>query len=95
LRVFTGLSTRTAPPEVVASWPHPNYVNPETQGPALTYVCIVFTSFSFFLVTARIYARLLITKALGLDDLFCILSLVSPLRTAAMIELTYLRSCRL
>ncbi|EEQ32890.1 conserved hypothetical protein [Microsporum canis CBS 113480] len=33
-----------APPEVVATWPEPNYVNPEHQGPHL--MIIVITSFT-------------------------------------------------
>jgi hypothetical protein len=52
-------------------------VNPETHGPALVRICIAFSILILLLVTARIYARTFITRALGLDDLFCVISMVS------------------
>ena len=47
------------------------------RGPALLVVSLVFTATAVCLVTARVYSRIFITRAPGLDDLFCILSLVS------------------
>ena len=67
----------SAPPEVVASWPRPNYVDPVTEGPALVILGIVLGAVASFLVTARIYSRLFITRAPGLDDFLIVLSLVS------------------
>ncbi|KAL8664208.1 MAG: hypothetical protein Q9168_007955 [Polycauliona sp. 1 TL-2023] len=57
--------------EVIASWMSshtPNYVNPETRGPALTVVNIVFIILVFFVVGLRYYTRLRITKSFGIDD---------------------------
>lgn len=54
---------------MIESWPKPNYVDPVTQGPALVYVCIVFSALSLAVVTARIYSRIFITKAPGADDI--------------------------
>ncbi|KAL8779319.1 MAG: hypothetical protein Q9213_006999 [Squamulea squamosa] len=54
--------------EIVATWPKPNYVNPETRGPALTVVNIVFIILVFLFVGLRYYTRIRITKSFGLDD---------------------------
>jgi hypothetical protein len=54
---------------VIESWPKPNYIDPVTRGPALIYVCIVFSALSLAIVIARIYSRIFITRAPGADDL--------------------------
>ncbi|KAL8663169.1 MAG: hypothetical protein Q9202_004101 [Teloschistes flavicans] len=54
--------------EIIASWPKPNYVNPETRGPALTVVNIVFIILVVLVVALRFYTRLRITRSFGLDD---------------------------
>lgn len=68
---------RSPPPEVLASWPTPNYVNPERRGNA----SVVVQSILVVLVTAvliiRLYARIVITRAgIGLDDTMMIISWV-------------------
>ena len=72
----TDLVHDTAPPSVIATWPHPNYVDPVTEGPALMVVGIVLGSITMLLVAARIYSRLFITRAPGIDDLLIVISLV-------------------
>ncbi|KIW70237.1 hypothetical protein PV04_02527 [Phialophora macrospora] len=62
-------------PSVIATWPKPNYVNPDTRGPGLVYICIVFGAIGIITVTARLYSRLFITKAPGLDDLLVVIAL--------------------
>ncbi|KAI4266450.1 MAG: hypothetical protein L6R38_008734, partial [Xanthoria sp. 2 TBL-2021] len=54
--------------EVIASWPKPNYVNPDTRGPALTVVNIVFIVLVFIVVGLRYYTRIRITRSFGIDD---------------------------
>jgi hypothetical protein len=54
---------------VIASWPKPNYIDPVTQGPALIYLCIVFSCLILASVAARTYSRIFLTKAPGIDDL--------------------------
>ncbi|KFY36082.1 hypothetical protein V494_05344 [Pseudogymnoascus sp. VKM F-4513 (FW-928)] len=66
---------RSPPPEVLASWPKPNYVDPERRGNA----SVVVQSILVVLVTAflaiRLYARIIITRAgIGLDDAMIIIS---------------------
>lgn len=69
------LMDRKAPASVIASWPPPNYVNPESRGPGLEIICILFSVLATALVTARLYARVVITRAPGWDDLLIVLGL--------------------
>lgn len=68
---------RKAPPEVVASWPTPNLINPETRGPALMYLSIFLAALGLVVVSARIYSRIFITKAPGIDDILITLGWVA------------------
>ncbi|KAL8730098.1 MAG: hypothetical protein Q9166_004297 [cf. Caloplaca sp. 2 TL-2023] len=63
---------------IIDSWPKPNFVNPETRGPALTVVNIVFIILVFLVVGLRYYTRIRITKSFGLDDWVIGASLVRP-----------------
>jgi hypothetical protein len=58
-----------APPGVIKSWPRPNYVDPITHDWAGTVVVIVVFVLSIAVFTARIWARLVLAKNAGLDDL--------------------------
>ncbi|KIW47200.1 uncharacterized protein PV06_02794 [Exophiala oligosperma] len=69
------VDTLHPPPSVIATWPKPNYVDPATRGPALEYICIIFSVIGLVIVAARVYSRLFITKAPGLDDLLVVLAL--------------------
>ncbi|KIV85503.1 hypothetical protein PV11_01194 [Exophiala sideris] len=69
------VDTLHPPASVIATWPKPNYINPQNRGPALEYVCIVLAAVGTAIVTARIYSRLFITKAPGFDDLLIVLAL--------------------
>ena len=64
-------------PEAVASWPAPNYVNPERRGPELYIVNGIFFFLASVTVTVRLYARIHIRKWFGPDDLFIVLAFVS------------------
>ncbi|WEW55124.1 hypothetical protein PRK78_000552 [Emydomyces testavorans] len=59
---------REPPPEVVASWPKPNYVNPEYQGPQLIILGFVLVSISCVVVGIRLFVRLHMKKSAGWDD---------------------------
>lgn len=79
------------PPSVVASWPPPNYVNPETQGVGVIVVGLTFTCLAMLLVLARLWSRLFITRAPGMDDLFAVLALVCEIGLLGIIiDSTYL-----
>lgn len=40
----------------------------ESQGPLVTTVSIVFAVISFLTIAIRLYARLFVSKSLGIDD---------------------------
>jgi hypothetical protein len=57
------------PPEVLLSWPNPNYVNPEERGWEAPIVMIVMLAITTIIYIARIWARFKVAKNLGLDDI--------------------------
>ncbi|PGH18063.1 hypothetical protein AJ79_00690 [Helicocarpus griseus UAMH5409] len=59
---------RNPPPEVMATWPKPNYVNPEYQGPAMPIIGIVFLAISVIVVTLRLFVRIHMKRSAGYDD---------------------------
>ncbi|KAJ4391468.1 hypothetical protein N0V93_005085 [Gnomoniopsis smithogilvyi] len=70
------------PLSVLSSFPAPNFVNPETAGPA----AFITVSILLFLVTVllgiRIYTRLWISRGFGLDDIFIMLAYIPTLAFA-------------
>ena len=67
---------RIPPTEVLLTFPTPNYTNPETRGPALVIVNGVFIVLTVIAVALRVYTRVVITRLIGWDDIFCVLGLV-------------------
>lgn len=59
---------RLPPPEVVASWPVPNYINPEKQGPTLLIVELTTLSIALICLGLRLYARKQRLGVLAADD---------------------------
>lgn len=66
------------PPEVLMSWPLPNYVNPVTRGSAVLIVNIVTITIAFLVTCLRLYTRFRITCTPGLDDILIVIALVCP-----------------
>lgn len=64
------------PPEVLLSWPRPNYINPETHDWSGTIVVIAFLGLAIAVYTARIWARLVLAKNAGLDDLIMSIAII-------------------
>ncbi|KAK8058879.1 hypothetical protein PG994_009327 [Apiospora phragmitis] len=58
------------PPEVVASWPVPDYKHPRRQGPAGEIVVYVLTAIVTVMIAIRMYTRIHITRGFGMDDGF-------------------------
>lgn len=57
------------PPDVILNWPPPNRINPEErgwEGPIALIIILVITVIVFI---ARIWARLMVSKNAGMDDL--------------------------
>lgn len=71
---------RTIPPEVLLSWPTPNYTNPVTKGNALVVVNSIFIVLVVIVVGLRLYTRIWIKRWFGLDDVFIVLALVRLLK---------------
>lgn len=67
---------------VKLSWPNPNLDDPVTRGPALIVLSIILPALTLLLVSARLWGRFFITRAPGVDDAFCVLSLVGVLEPA-------------
>jgi hypothetical protein len=59
---------RLPPPEVVASWPTPNYTNPEKQAPTLLIVELTTLSIALICLVLRLYIRRKKLGKLELDD---------------------------
>jgi hypothetical protein len=70
-------------PEVMASYPTPNYVDPVRRGPALYIFNSMFIFIMLVCVTLRLYTRIFIRKWFGLDDAFilCAVVCLSPCQT--------------
>lgn len=68
---------RNPPPEVVATWPKPNYVTPERRGPGLLITQVILLTITTGFLLMRIYARVWITRArVGVDDILVVVSYV-------------------
>lgn len=67
---------RLPPPQVLLTWPTPNYVDPLTRGNDALIVNIVCLSFAFVVTLLRLYTRLKITYSPGLDDALIVIALV-------------------
>ena len=61
---------------VIAEWPHPIYVNPQTRGPALFVLNTTFQCLSTIFVLARVYTRARIVRWFGMDDIFIVVAWV-------------------
>ncbi|KAF2177469.1 hypothetical protein K469DRAFT_603311 [Zopfia rhizophila CBS 207.26] len=64
------------PSSVLTSWPRPNYANPETRGWAVPIVLIALLTFTFIVYSARMWARLMVAKNAGLDDLLMSIAMI-------------------
>jgi hypothetical protein len=68
---------RFPPPEVMATWPEPNYVDPVRRGNESIIIQAVLVALVTLFVSIRLYARLVITKAgIGLDDVLIVMAAV-------------------
>ncbi|KAL5433010.1 hypothetical protein PMIN07_011401 [Paraphaeosphaeria minitans] len=76
-----------APPEVILSWPTPNYVNPERHSDSGPITVIVFLVLSILVYFARMWARVVMTKTAGLDDWIMTSSIKSLIAAAIAVVL--------
>lgn len=73
-------------PEIIATWPAPNYVDPETRGNTVLVVNVVLFPVTLFIILIRLYTRLRISKSFGLDD-WLILVAMLPSTTFAILAI--------
>ena len=64
------------PLSVIESWPPPNYLNPVTRGHGLSILCIILFIITPSIVGARLWARIIILRKPGLDDVLICFALV-------------------
>lgn len=78
------------PPEVVKTWPSPNYDNPETRGSGLLILVLVFFCTATFVVSVRCYTRWYITNSFGVDDVYIMVAMVllTDLQTRVFVHST-------
>jgi hypothetical protein len=79
LSINSTLTMRFENPEVIATWPAPNHVNPEERGPALYIIASIVFFLAVVAVFTRLCVRLFVRKWLGPDDALIFLALVSLL----------------
>lgn len=71
---------RNPPPEVVATWPKPNYVDPEHRGDELLIAETAVLAIALFCLALRLYVRVVIVSKSGLDDWYMVIAAVSSRR---------------
>ncbi|KFZ06669.1 hypothetical protein V501_07194 [Pseudogymnoascus sp. VKM F-4519 (FW-2642)] len=71
---------KPVPPDVILSWPKPNYTDPDRRGPALLIVNYFLLPLAMVVIGMRLYTRLVIVHSAGLDDVF----ILTPLLIAAV-----------
>ncbi|EAQ88607.1 hypothetical protein CHGG_05226 [Chaetomium globosum CBS 148.51] len=82
---------RLPPPEVVASWPVPNYINPEKQGPTLLIVELTTLSIALICLGLRLYARKQRLGVLAADDWLMIAAAPFGIGVTTCVVLAFVR----
>ncbi|KAF7864141.1 uncharacterized protein EAF02_010109 [Botrytis sinoallii] len=73
-------------PEILASWPVPNYDDPITRGCGVLIVTAILLPLVLSLIFIRLYTRLVMSKSFGLDD-WLILAAMLPSTTFAFLAI--------
>jgi hypothetical protein len=67
---------RSVPPEVIATWPTPNYVDPVTRGPSLMIIELTLLPIAMIVVFLRLWVRISWLKKSWYDDYLMIVAMV-------------------
>lgn len=70
------MTSRFPTPEEFASWPPPNYVDPETARPLALGIVIPMSVLVIVAISGRFYSRTVLVKTLGWDDWIMLLAAV-------------------
>ncbi|KAF7860370.1 hypothetical protein EAF04_008497 [Stromatinia cepivora] len=73
-------------PQILSTFPQPNYIDPVTRGPALLIITVVFLPIVYIVVGLRTFTRLYLSKHFGVDDVFLLISLI-PTSVCAILAL--------
>ncbi|USP80436.1 hypothetical protein yc1106_07710 [Curvularia clavata] len=76
------------PLSVIASWPAPNYVNPEGRGRVTSNLAFVLTPITFFVIFARLWARFRMQRNAGWDDWLMVIALPIIMTLAILVPWT-------
>ncbi|KAF2120488.1 hypothetical protein BDV96DRAFT_267591 [Lophiotrema nucula] len=81
----------TATPEEMASWPEPNFVNPESRGPIVIGLTVTTLALVVIFVIARFYGKGVLRQALGRDDWIMLVAAIFsiPVSAIALESLNY------
>ncbi|KAI0443820.1 hypothetical protein F4803DRAFT_549745 [Xylaria telfairii] len=67
---------RIPPLEVIASWPRPNYINPESKAHEGKIIGSTALGLVTLILAIRLYSRKRLTNGFGLDDMFICLAYI-------------------
>jgi hypothetical protein len=68
------------PPEVLLSWPAPNFINPERHPDTLLYISCIWGPITIIMLFVRMWVRLIQQRNAGWDDWLMVAATVSGLR---------------
>ncbi|KAI8188141.1 Satratoxin biosynthesis SC1 cluster protein 4 [Colletotrichum sp. SAR 10_75] len=68
---------RIPPISVILAWPRPNYTNPETKGPGLMIIELVFLLMALTCLGLRMYVRLVMIRKTWWDDWLMVGAMIS------------------
>jgi hypothetical protein len=72
---------RSPPPEVLATWPKPNYVDPVTRGSSLMIVELTLLPIAMIVVFLRLWVRIAWLKKSWYDDYLMIVAMIFSIGT--------------
>ncbi|KAF7453956.1 Integral membrane protein [Pyrenophora tritici-repentis] len=67
---------RSPPPDVLATWPKPNYLDPVTRGPSLMIVELTLLPIAMIVVFLRLWVRISWLKKSWYDDYLMIVAMI-------------------
>ena len=76
---------RFPPPEVLKTWPKPNYVNPDTRGPALIIVELTLLPIAIICVALRLWIRIGWLHKGWWDDWLMVVAVIFSCGTTAIV----------
>ncbi|KAL7772096.1 hypothetical protein CFE70_002049 [Pyrenophora teres f. teres 0-1] len=80
---------RSPPPEVLATWPKPNYVDPVTRGPSLMIVELTLLPIAMIVVFLRLWVRISWLKKSWYDDYLMIVAMIFSIVIVIMASQLY------